>query len=51
MMRAVIEKLSWDEVLAMERAAGTVRNASISRFVAVDGRLELDRYNSVDHLP
>jgi broad specificity phosphatase PhoE len=51
MMRAVIEELTWEQVLAMERAAGTVRNASISRFAAVDGRLKLDRYNSVDHLP
>jgi hypothetical protein len=34
----------------MERAAGHVRNASISRFVASDGRLVLDHYNSVDHL-
>jgi 2,3-bisphosphoglycerate-dependent phosphoglycerate mutase len=50
MMRAVIESLSWDQVVAMERTAGSVRNASISRFVAEDGRLVLDRYNSVDHL-
>jgi 2,3-bisphosphoglycerate-dependent phosphoglycerate mutase len=50
MMRAVIERLDWNGVLAMERAAGTVRNASISRFVAADGRLILDRYNSIDHL-
>jgi hypothetical protein len=35
----------------MERAAGTVRNASISQFLARDGRLELARYNDVDHLP
>ena len=51
MMRAVIEKLTWDQVLDVERAAGNVRNASITRFVAVDDRLVLDRYNSVDHLP
>jgi broad specificity phosphatase PhoE len=50
MMRAVIEKLDWDDVVAMEREAGTVQNASISRFVAQDGRLVVDRYNSVDHL-
>lgn len=50
MMRAVIERLEWDEVMAMERAAGSVRNASITRFVRQDGRLSLDRYNSVDHL-
>lgn len=51
MLRAVIESLSWDDVIAMEKAEGTVRNASISRFVEVDGELKLDRYNSVDHLP
>jgi len=51
MMRAVVEKLTWDRVLDVERAAGNVRNASITRFVAVDDRLVLDRYNSVDHLP
>jgi probable phosphoglycerate mutase len=51
MMRAVIERLDWDQVLAAERAAGSVRNASLSRFVDVDGRLELAYYNSVDHLP
>ncbi|WP_030439342.1 histidine phosphatase family protein [Actinoplanes subtropicus] len=51
MMRATIEGLTWDEVVAMERAAGTVRNASISQFLARDGRLELVRYNDVDHLP
>ena len=50
MMRAVIEGLDWDAVIAMEREAGSVRNASISRFVDHDGRLSLDRYNSVDHL-
>jgi broad specificity phosphatase PhoE len=51
MMRAVVEQLSWDQVIEVERAAGNVRNASITRFVAVDDHLELDRYNSVDHLP
>ncbi|HEX5202989.1 MAG TPA: histidine phosphatase family protein [Actinoplanes sp.] len=51
MMRAVIQRLTWDEVIAMERAEGTVRNASISQFLARDGRLELVRYNAVDHLP
>ncbi|MDY7088902.1 MAG: histidine phosphatase family protein, partial [Actinomycetota bacterium] len=47
MMRAVIEHLTWDQVLAAEREAGSVRNASLSRFVDVDGRLELACYNSV----
>ena len=51
MMRAVIEELAWDQVVAMERTAGNVRNASISQFTARDGRLELVRYNTVDHLP
>jgi broad specificity phosphatase PhoE len=50
MMRAVIESLTWDQVVKMERAAGSVRNASISRFVEQNGRLILDHYNSVDHL-
>lgn len=51
MMRAVIQDLDWDEVIAMEKAEGTVRNASISQFLAKDDRLELVRYNDVDHLP
>jgi broad specificity phosphatase PhoE len=51
MMRAVIEQLAWDRVVAVERAAGSVRNASISQFAARDGRLELVSYNRVDHLP
>jgi probable phosphoglycerate mutase len=51
MMRATIERLSWDEVVAVERAAGNVRNASITQFLARGGRLELARYNAVDHLP
>jgi probable phosphoglycerate mutase len=50
MMRAVIERLSWDEIIAVERSAGSVRNASLSRFTAVDGRLELAHYNAVGHL-
>jgi probable phosphoglycerate mutase len=51
MIRAVIERLSWDQVVAVERAAGNVRNASLTRFTAVGDRLELVHYNSVDHLP
>jgi probable phosphoglycerate mutase len=50
MMRAVIEGLDWNAVIAMEREAGSVRNASISRFVDEGGRLVLDHYNAVDHL-
>ena len=51
MMRAVIEDLEWEKVLAVEAEAGSVRNASISRFDGSSGRLVLDRYNVVDHLP
>ncbi|GAA0569907.1 histidine phosphatase family protein [Paractinoplanes ferrugineus] len=51
MMRAVIQNLRWDEVIEMERAEGTVRNASISQFLERAGHLELVRYNFVDHLP
>lgn len=51
MMRAVVEGLGWEQVIAMERAEGTVRNASISRFVDRGGRLELAFYNGVEHLP
>ncbi|MET0426766.1 MAG: histidine phosphatase family protein [Actinoplanes sp.] len=51
MMRAVIEQLTWDQILAAEQAAGYVRNASLTRFTAVGDHLELDHYNSVDHLP
>ncbi|MBL7256713.1 histidine phosphatase family protein [Paractinoplanes lichenicola] len=51
MMRAVIEQLTWEQVLAAEREAGSVRNASLSRFVAVEDHLELAYYNVVDHLP
>jgi broad specificity phosphatase PhoE len=51
MMRAVIEQLTWDQVVAAERAAGNVRNASLTRFTAVGDHLELVHYNSVDHLP
>ena len=51
MMRATIENLDWPSVVAMEKAEGTVRNASISQFKAHNGTLELVRYNAVDHLP
>ena len=51
MMRAVIEQLTWDQVVAAEQAAGNVRNASLTRFTAVGDHLELVHYNSVDHLP
>ncbi|SDT61970.1 histidine phosphatase family protein [Actinoplanes derwentensis] len=51
MMRAVVGQLSWDDVLAVERESGSVRNASISVFVSGPRGLTLDRYNTVDHLP
>lgn len=51
MMRAVVEQLSWDEVIAVEKESGYVRNASISRFDGSSGVLTLDRYNVIDHLP
>ena len=50
MMRAVIEKLTWDQTLAAEAETGNVRNASITRFDGTSGTLVLDHYNSVDHL-
>jgi broad specificity phosphatase PhoE len=49
-MRSVIEGLDWGGVAAVA-ATGHVRNASITRFDGTSGRLVLDRYNSVDHLP
>ncbi|MEV4276713.1 histidine phosphatase family protein [Actinoplanes xinjiangensis] len=51
MMRAVVEQLSWDEVIAVEKESGNVRNASITRFDGSSGTLTLDRYNVIDHLP
>jgi broad specificity phosphatase PhoE len=49
MMRAVIEGLDWDGVAAVA-ATGSVRNASITRFDGSSGRLDVERYNAVDHL-
>ena len=49
MMRAVIEGLSWDQVVEVS-ARGGVRNASVTRFDGRSGRLVLERYNAVDHL-
>ncbi|GAA4600199.1 histidine phosphatase family protein [Actinoplanes octamycinicus] len=52
MFRAVLEDLDWDGVAAVEKSAGSVRNASISRFLRNgENKLELDRYNVIDHLP
>jgi probable phosphoglycerate mutase len=50
MMRAVIEELDWDGVLRVS-TGDSVRNGSITRFDGRSGRLVLDRYNAVDHLP
>jgi 2,3-bisphosphoglycerate-dependent phosphoglycerate mutase len=50
MMRSVIEGLDWDEIAAVE-ATGRVLNASVTTFDGSSGRLVLDRYSSVDHLP
>jgi broad specificity phosphatase PhoE len=51
MTRAVIEDLDWVALAAMEKAAGAVRNASVSRFVSDGDALKLDAYNVIDHLP
>jgi len=52
MARAVLEDLDWDELAAVEKSAGAVRNASITRFTSNGGNaLKLDRYNGIDHLP
>jgi probable phosphoglycerate mutase len=50
MMRAVIEELDWDGVVRVSTGE-SVRNGSITRFDGRSGRLVLDRYNAVDHLP
>ncbi|MFI1987909.1 histidine phosphatase family protein [Actinoplanes sp. NPDC020271] len=51
MFRAVIEDLDWAGLEAVEKSAGFVRNASISRFVRDGNSLKLDRYNVIEHLP
>ncbi|HET6533111.1 MAG TPA: histidine phosphatase family protein [Actinoplanes sp.] len=50
MARVVIEGLDWERTAAVEAERG-VRNASITRFDGTSGRLVLDRYSVVDHLP
>jgi 2,3-bisphosphoglycerate-dependent phosphoglycerate mutase len=50
MMRYVIEDLDWAAVAVIDEE-DRVLNASITRFDGSSGRLVLDRYNSVDHLP
>lgn len=51
MARYVIEGLDWEGLAGVVAESGYVRNASITRFDGSSGRLVLDRYNSVDHLP
>jgi 2,3-bisphosphoglycerate-dependent phosphoglycerate mutase len=52
MTRAVLENADWAGVAEIENSAGSVRNASISRFVSDSEKsLRLDRYNVIDHLP
>jgi probable phosphoglycerate mutase len=52
MTRAVLEDLDWAGVAEVEKSAGFVRNASISRFVRdTDSTLKRDSYNVIDHLP
>ena len=51
MMRYVIEGLDWIRLAAIVAEAGPVRNASITAFDGSSGRLVLDRYNTVGHLP
>ena len=50
MMRAVIEKLTWNQTLEAQAESGSVRNASITRFDGTSGTLVMDDYNSIDHL-
>jgi broad specificity phosphatase PhoE len=50
MMRYVIEGLDWPALAAVAEA-GRVLNASVTRFDGSSGRLVLDSYNNVDHLP
>jgi broad specificity phosphatase PhoE len=50
MMRYVIEGLDWARLAAVVEENGQVRNASITTFRNVSGRLVLDGYNAVGHL-
>jgi broad specificity phosphatase PhoE len=51
MMRYVIEGLDWTTLAALVAEHGQIRNASITVFKQSSGRLVLDRYNTVGHLP
>ncbi|MFK3985260.1 histidine phosphatase family protein [Micromonospora sp. NPDC050397] len=50
MLRHLVEGLSPEELKAVVRA-GPVRNASVTRWARVAGRLVLAEYNTVTHLP
>ncbi len=50
MVRGVIENLDAAAIEAVERAAGGIRNASVTRFTAGPAGLQLVAYNTVDHL-
>ena len=49
MVRFVVEQLTVEQLVTIADAQ-PVANASISRFIAPAGQLQLDRYNMVDHL-
>jgi broad specificity phosphatase PhoE len=50
MLRGVLEGLDPAQIDAVEKQAGYVRNASVSRFVAAGGGWRVAAYNDVDHL-
>src|SRR5262249_53883863 len=45
-LRYVVEELSEEQMYAL----GSIHNASVTRWVGRDGRLELAEFNAVDHL-
>jgi broad specificity phosphatase PhoE len=49
-LRGVIEGLDHDGLAAVQARSGSVRNASVSRFVAGPGGLRVAEYNTVGHL-
>ncbi|GAA5192904.1 histidine phosphatase family protein [Rugosimonospora acidiphila] len=49
MLRRIVEGLSWNEIEDIARD-GLAANASVTRWVNVDGRLVLAEYNSTAHL-
>jgi hypothetical protein len=50
MVRAGVEQLTPAAITAVQAAAGPVRNASVTRFLAGPHGLRLAEYNSVAHL-